>query len=113
NRLIEIEVIGELLREADETIFVSLSNPINGVLGVTHAVGTILNDDGNTQPAIVRCAANRVLGVAMDCKASLPDMTGEIAVSDPEDAVLAVTQFPPAGALLGVGVHLITFNVVD
>ncbi|MEY2411189.1 MAG: large repetitive protein [Verrucomicrobiota bacterium] len=52
NRLIEVPVVGETLREADETLSIALSNPVNGTLGRTHALGTILNDDYNQPPAV-------------------------------------------------------------
>ena len=46
NRTIAVLVIGDTLIESNETFFVNLSNPVNGVLGRGQGVGTIINDDG-------------------------------------------------------------------
>jgi len=46
NGTISVAVIGDILVETNETFFVNLSNPVNGVLGRAQAVGTIINDDG-------------------------------------------------------------------
>jgi uncharacterized repeat protein (TIGR01451 family) len=45
NQAIAVEVVGDLLDEADETIFLNLSNPTNATLGGGQGVGTIVNDD--------------------------------------------------------------------
>ena len=42
---ITVDVIGETLSEIDETFFVNLSNPSNGVILDGQGVGTITNDD--------------------------------------------------------------------
>jgi hypothetical protein len=47
---VAVQVIGDLTFEPNETFFVTLTNPVNAVLGVTQGVGTILNDDA--QPTI-------------------------------------------------------------
>jgi uncharacterized repeat protein (TIGR01451 family) len=46
NGTITVAVIGDTLIESNETFFVNLSNPVNGVLGRSPGVGTIVNDDG-------------------------------------------------------------------
>ncbi|MDB6018342.1 MAG: hypothetical protein JWR19_2831 [Pedosphaera sp.] len=46
NQSITVGVVGDLLVETNETFFVNLSNPTNGVLGRSTGVGTIINDDG-------------------------------------------------------------------
>ncbi|MDB6110653.1 MAG: hypothetical protein JWR69_2403, partial [Pedosphaera sp.] len=46
NQSLAVRVLGDVLIETNETFFVTLSNPVNGVLGRGQAVGTILNDDG-------------------------------------------------------------------
>ncbi|NCY17903.1 MAG: hypothetical protein EBX39_14320, partial [Actinobacteria bacterium] len=42
---IVVAVMGDTVVEPDETFTVELSNPANATLGVSTAVGTILNDD--------------------------------------------------------------------
>ncbi len=41
-----VAVVGDTVIETNETFFVNLSSPINGVLGRSRGVGTIINDDG-------------------------------------------------------------------
>jgi uncharacterized repeat protein (TIGR01451 family) len=43
---IAVAVIGDTVIETNETFFVNLSNPVNGTLGRSQGVGTIINDDG-------------------------------------------------------------------
>ena len=43
---IAVAVIGDTVIEPDETFFVNLSGPVNGTLGRSQGVGTIINDDG-------------------------------------------------------------------
>ena len=47
---IDVPVVGDTLREGNETVAVDLSNPSNATLGSAHALGTIIDDDA--QPAI-------------------------------------------------------------
>ena len=43
---INVSVVGDIIREPNETFYVKLSNPSpNAYLGDTQATGTILNDD--------------------------------------------------------------------
>ncbi|MBC8096986.1 MAG: immunoglobulin domain-containing protein [Akkermansiaceae bacterium] len=46
NALILVPIKGDIVIEQDETFFVLLSAPTNGVLSRSTAMGTILNDDG-------------------------------------------------------------------
>lgn len=94
--------------------------------GVTTVIITV-KDAGNNQvtcpvsitvldttaPVIASCAPNRL--VAADTQTSLgtlPDLTGTVTVSDTCGSV-TVTQNPPAGTLLPMGVTNITFTVTD
>ena len=43
---IAVAVIGDTVIETNETFFVNLSSPVNGTLGRSQGVGTIINDDG-------------------------------------------------------------------
>src|SRR6185503_11046923 len=45
NQTITVRVNGDLLNEADETFFVTLSNPTNATIADGQGVGTINNDD--------------------------------------------------------------------
>ncbi len=45
NQTITVRVNGDLLNEANETLFVNLSNPTNATLADGQGLGTILNDD--------------------------------------------------------------------
>ncbi|MFN8073364.1 MAG: cellulase family glycosylhydrolase [Mycobacterium sp.] len=49
---IHVDIIGDTVVEPDETFRVNLSGPSGATLARAVAVGTILNDDGTTPPAI-------------------------------------------------------------
>jgi len=51
NKTITVFVNGDTKVEADETFFVTLSNPTNATIGTAQTMGTILNDDIQLQPA--------------------------------------------------------------
>jgi uncharacterized repeat protein (TIGR01451 family) len=46
NQTLSVAILGDTVIEPDETFLVMLTNPLNGVLGRSQALGTILNDDG-------------------------------------------------------------------
>ena len=46
NRSMVVNIIGDTLIESDETLFVNLFSPSNGVLARSQGIGTIINDDG-------------------------------------------------------------------
>ncbi len=48
-----VDVLGDRLPEADETVLVSLSNPINGMIARAQATGRILNDDPPSVEGVV------------------------------------------------------------
>jgi hypothetical protein len=52
---------GDLLDEADESVLVNLSNPVNADLGVPQATGTILDDDPPEPAVTVSIAAGAPL----------------------------------------------------
>lgn len=45
SRTIAVDILGDTIREPNETFVVNLSLPVNVILGVTQATGTILNND--------------------------------------------------------------------
>ena len=45
SRTIAVDILGDTTREPNETFVVNLSLPVNVILGVTQATGTILNND--------------------------------------------------------------------
>ena len=47
---VNVTVNGDTVPEPNETFFVNLSSPVNGVIGDAQGVGTILNDDGAGTP---------------------------------------------------------------
>ena len=46
NQSLTVTVMGDITIEPDETLYVNLSNPVNGTLDRSQGVGTIINDDG-------------------------------------------------------------------
>jgi endonuclease/exonuclease/phosphatase family metal-dependent hydrolase len=63
-------------------------------------------------PTITACASNRTLAAAVNCQALLPDLTSQIIASDASGAV-TVTQNPPPGTALGLGVTSVIFTARD
>ncbi len=59
-KLITINVVGDKIGEVNEGFLVTLSNPINVILGITAATGVITNDD--TSFSIVPVSANKAEG---------------------------------------------------
>jgi hypothetical protein len=50
SKVIHLDVVGDSVREADETFFIGLSNPRGGVIDTQRAEAVILNDDSDTPP---------------------------------------------------------------
>ncbi len=61
-------------------------------------------------PTIISCASNRTLSVGANCTATLPDLTGEVVATDASGPV-TVTQNPPPGTQLGLGITNVAFTV--
>jgi len=49
---IRVSIDGDAVNEPNETFFINLSNATNAALADNQAVGTIINDDGGTSPAL-------------------------------------------------------------
>ena len=65
-----------------------------------------------TAPAILACASVRVYAADATCHATLPNLTGSVTATDTCGTV-SVTQNPPSGTSLGLGVTTVTFTVLD
>jgi hypothetical protein len=76
----------------------------------TSCVQTITVQD-TTPPVVSACAPTTVLEASAECDAPAPDLTAEVAAADVSG--FTVTQDPPAGTLLGVGLHTITLTLTD
>ena len=85
---------------------------------VTNAYGSatggpaVLTVVDTIPPTILSCASNRTLSAGANCTATLPDLTGEVVATDASGPV-TVTQNPPPGTLLGLGLTNITFTARD
>ena len=60
---VDVTVNGDVAPEPNETFFVNLSAPINGVIGDSQGMGTIVNDDGGGP---VPTTANDAYGTALN-----------------------------------------------
>jgi hypothetical protein len=63
-------------------------------------------------PTIISCASNQTLSVGGNCTATLPDLTAEVVAWDASGPV-TVTQNPPPGTQLGLGMTNVAFTVQD
>ena len=50
SKVVEVQVVGDALVEADESLTVTLSNAVNATIGRAVATGTILDDDEEPEP---------------------------------------------------------------
>jgi hypothetical protein len=97
---------------------VGLAQAGNYSVVVTNALGSatggpaVLTVVDTVPPTILSCASNHTLSVGVNCTASLPDLTGEVVATDASGPV-TVTQSPPAGTQLPLGVTNVTFTVRD
>ncbi len=66
-----------------------------------------------TPPQILACATNRVVAREAGCIATLPDLTTNSGFAVIETCSLSITQFPPAGTILGDGATPVTLYAVD
>ena len=66
-----------------------------------------------TAPTIVTCAPDRAVQAGDDCQAVIPDLTGDVTATDNADAAPTITQNPPAGTVVGIGVTTVTITVAD
>jgi hypothetical protein len=57
---ITVSVIGDTVKEANETFYVNLSSPVGATIADGQGVGTIINDDGKTRTSTVMSAADAV-----------------------------------------------------
>jgi hypothetical protein len=85
---------------------------ITNAYGSTSGGPAVLTVLDTIPPTITACASDRTLSAVAECSALLPDLSGEVVASDASGSV-TVTQNPPAGALLGLGVTNVTFTVRD
>lgn len=95
-------------------------------LGATVITITVTDNAGNastctltatvldvTDPVISECAADRTLAADQNCLAQIPDMTGEVTVTDNCDADVTVTQTPSPGTSRGLGDTIVTLTATD
>jgi TolB protein len=66
-----------------------------------------------TAPVIETCAEDLVVCADANLQAVVPDMRDQIVASDNCSEHLVVLQDPAPGTVVGVGVHTVTFTVVD
>ncbi|MCG3150118.1 MAG: hypothetical protein PCFJNLEI_03596 [Verrucomicrobiae bacterium] len=65
-----------------------------------------------TAPVITACASNQTLSAGANCQVALPDLTGNVTVTD-NSGTFTVTQSPVAGTLLNLGTNTITLIAAD
>ena len=85
---------------------------VTNVAGSVTSSVALLTTVDTTPPNITACAPNQMLEATTNCQAVLPNLTGLIAATDLCSGV-TITQNPPAGTLLGLGVTNVTFTARD
>jgi len=85
----------------------------NGCTETTTAVVGTSTD--NLPPIIVSCAPPQSAGVNANCQAVVPDFMANVSATDncTATSALTITQSPPAGTLVSVGITNITITVKD
>ena len=108
---IAVRVVSDLDPEPDETFLLVLSNASGVELDDPTALGTILDDDGDTEPPEVT-----VTGVD-DGACAASDVTPAIAVSDPNLDAVAVTldgtPFASGAVVTAEGDHVLVVDAAD
>lgn len=100
------------------TVTDSSNNSATCEVTVTVEQGSCVNvcgENDQEDPIITTCATDRTLLADSECKAIVPDLTGEIVAIDncsPGEG-LVVTQSPTAGTVIDVGDTLVTITVTD
>ncbi len=76
---------------------------------------TTFTVNDTTAPQIGQCANNQSAQSNQNCQAPVPDFTSQVTASDncTPTQNLVVTQNPPAGTIVGVGVHNVVITVSD
>ncbi len=90
----------------------SYSVVVTNVSGAATSAPVTLTVVDTIAPTITVCASNRTLAAGVNCQAVLPDLTGQVTAAD-ASGVVTVTQNPPAGTAVGVGVASVTFTARD
>jgi len=108
-----------------DSITVSQSPPGPYPLGTTHVTLTVTDSKGafsacaadvtvvDTQMPVISCPAGTTAIAGDNCMAAVPNVLPGVAASDNCDNSLTLSQNPPAGALLGLGTHIITVTATD
>lgn len=124
NKTISVAVMGDHIKEFNETFFVNLWSPANAVIEKAQGIGTLLDDDTNNPPVLAPVSdqtVNEQTLLTFTASATDPDKTGEIltftldpgapagAGIDPNSGVFNWTP----GEGLGPGVYTITIRVTD
>jgi hypothetical protein len=82
--------------------------------GQTATPSQMINIHDATSPQITTCPASHTLDVGGSCTVAVPDMTGEVMVSDNCGAnLLTITQNPAAGTPVGPGTTTVTMTATD
>lgn len=92
NLSVTVPVLGERLIEANETVFLRLSNPTNGTLNTTQFTGTIINDDFPPSVALISPGPTPCL--------TLPTNLLLVAQASVSNGAIARVQFFDSGTTL-------------
>lgn len=93
NATITVQLIGDTVREPDETFFLNFSNPVNVLLGQSRVTGTIINDDFHSDLAITKSGPSTAIAGAPLTYSIVVSNAGPDAASN-----VVVTDILPAGA---------------
>ncbi len=83
NGAVNVDVIGDLMIEGDETFDVNLSSPVNATLSDAQAVGTIVNDDAGADLMVTMTASpeNLLYGETLTYSVQVTNLGPEVALS--------------------------------
>ncbi len=93
-----------------ETIIIRVSG-FNGATG-TGVLNVIETPDAES-PMITSCPTQADIPADMNCMAEIPDFTSMVTATDNCDDVVAITQTPAAGTLVGIGAQSVTITATD
>lgn len=100
---------GTLVGLGPHNVTLTVSDSANNEV-TCQAVVTV---EDQTAPDISQCASAQTIAADPNRQALIPDLTGLVIAADACSPPVTITQSPPAGTVVGLGPHNVTFTASD
>lgn len=105
----QVPIAGALVGLGDTVVTISVTD---AALNTSTCQATVTVED-NTGPSITQCASDQTVPADASRLAPIPDLTAQVIAQDPCSPPVTVTQSPAAGAIVGLGPHIVTLTAED